>query len=188
MGIPLRVAAISLSLSLSLSRERERERAVGIAFYDRPQKPHSPLILDSLAEHGEENFVINAIEEFSDVAFQDEAIAQSVPTHFPYHRLQTFNATMRSVPNTARERCRNERLLENRVQDGEDGVVQDAVADEGLVNVPLFRIVDVKAFVRPVPIRFVPKLPVQLKNVCLKIALEPHHVRLVPLPVLENGP
>jgi hypothetical protein len=94
------VAAGRLSLSLSLSLSNWRRR---ITLNDFFQKPDCIPIFNPFFHNAEQNGVIHAIKKLSDVAFQNEAIARSVPTHFPCHAFKSRDAPMGSIVDAAGE-------------------------------------------------------------------------------------
>jgi len=67
-------------------------------------------------------------------------------------------------------------------------MVQYAVADSCLVNMPLFRIANIKTGIQAMPVCFILELPVQLKDILLKMPLELHYIRLLPLVAFKSLP
>jgi hypothetical protein len=132
--------------------------------------------------------VIHAVEEFSDIAFQNEAVGGAIPAHAAGFLLQNINAFMRAKPDPAGKRCRNKRLLKDRVQHRKYGVMQNAVAHFGFVDMPLLGIGNVKAVVTPVAVDFAFQIPMELKNVLLDMSLEFNDIRFVFLIRLECFP
>ena len=171
------------TLSLSLSRF-----GTGVAFNYRPQKPQRIFIFNSSFNNGKENFVIDIIKKLLNIAFQYEAITCVVFRDSSHYSLQNRDAFVRAESDATRERCRDKRRLENRIEHRRYSMMEDSVSDCRLVDVPLLGITDVKTFVRAVFVCFVFQIPMQLKNILFQIPLEALNVRLVPFISLKGIP
>jgi hypothetical protein len=100
-GQPLaRPRAVSLSLSLSLSDWRGF-----IAFDNTTQEPHRIFVFYPFPKKVEENDVIHAVEEFSDIAFQNETVGRTIPAYATGFLLQNINAFMRAKSDPAGKGC-----------------------------------------------------------------------------------
>ena len=183
MGIPLCGSGFTLSLSLSLSNWCCR-----ITLDDFLQKPDRIFVFNPLLHNTEEYGVIYAVEEFSDIAFEHETIRGAVPSDTAGFTFQEIDAFVRTKPDAAGKRCRNERFLKNRIQNGKYCMMQNAIADFGFMDMALLRVMDIKAIVRPVAIRSVFQIAMKLKNALLEMPLKLHHVGLVPFVFLESFP
>lgn len=178
MGIPLLAPAFTLSLSLSLSRI---DAASGLITPDnRLQESYRVSIFDSPRKNSKENLVIYAIEKLFDITLEDKAISRVVLRDRPRHTLQNSYAFMRAESDATRKRSWHERFFKNWVDDGENCVMQYAVADSRFVDVPLFRIGYVKTGIWTMLIDFVFQISMQLKDVLLKIPFEALNVRFIP--------
>ena len=88
---------------------------------------------------------------------------------------------MSAVTHSAGERSWDKGLFKNRVDDGEDRMVEDAVAHQGLVDMPLLRILDIEAFVRTMLVGSVFQFTVKPENILFKMPFKAKDVGLVPL-------
>ncbi len=189
MGIPL--ARPSLSLSLSLSRERERERESCrslIAFNNTAQEPHRIFVFYPLFKDFEESGVIYAVEEFSDIAFQNEAFSGAIPAYAAGFALQNIHPFMRAKPDPARERRRDERFFKDRIQHRKYRVMQNAVADFRFMDMSLLWIGNVEAVITAMAVGLALQIPMELEKVLFDMPLEFNDIPFVFLIRLERFP
>ncbi len=132
--------------------------------------------------------MIHAVEELPNVTLEDEARARAVPPESPRTFFKPRNPLVGAVAHAAGKGGRDERFLEDRVQDRNHGVVQHPVPHRRFVDVPLLRVADVEALVRAVLVGLVFQLAVEAEDVLLKMPLEPHDIGLIPFSPLEGIP
>jgi hypothetical protein len=159
-----------------------------VASDDLAKKISNVRICDAFIENVQKNLVIDAVEKLSHIALQGKAwplIAATLGTKHRGHRLDAF---VRPFADTTRERCRNKRRLEDRIQDPEYSVVQDSVADDCLMYPAQFGIAYPKSEVSPVPIGVVAQLAVQLENLLFHLLLELRDIVFVALVAFEYIP
>ena len=89
---------------------------------------------------------------------------------------------------TAGKGRRDKRFFKNRIQYGEHGMVQNPVTDGSFMDMPLFRIADIKAAVRPVPVGPVPQIPIKLKDIGFQMPLKQAHISFISLTLFELLP
>jgi hypothetical protein len=77
------------------------------------------------------------------------------------------------------KRCRDKCRIEYWAKDSENRMMENSVSHSGFVNMSPFRVVNEKAFICSMPIRFVFDIPQKVKKILLKILLELHHVFLM---------
>jgi hypothetical protein len=135
-----------------------------------------------------EDFVVYVIKKFLNVAFQDETGSRAILRDSPGHILQDTNPFMCAETYSAGKRRRDKSFLKDRVYDGEDGVMQNAVADFGLVDMPLLRIADIEAGVGAVLVLLCEKIAMQSENIFFKPQLEGLDVMPAPLVAFKNIP
>src|SRR3989338_9834743 len=82
----------------------------------------------------------------------------------------------------------DETMLEDRIEDDENSMVQHAVAYRRFVNVPEFGVGNVKAGVCAVFVRSVSQVAMQLKNMLLEILFKLNHITLLSFLLLEAIP
>lgn len=152
------------------------------------QEPHNVLVLDPLAKHTKQNSMIHAVEKLLNVAFQNKARARAVPRDFSRGPLKRVDSFMGAVADSAGKRSRNERLLEDRVDDEEDRMMQYPVAHERFMNMPLLRIFNVEALVGAVSVVLGDQLAMKREEVGLKFPFEFLDVGLVSLVGFECVP
>ncbi len=112
----------------------------------------------------------------------------AVLTHLSHCFLQRLNSLMRAVTDAAGKRSRNERRLENQIDDREHGVMENSVLNCCFVNMPLFGVRDIEPGVRAVPISFIFQLAVKLENIFLKLPFKSNYVGLVSFVTLKRVP
>ena len=160
----------------------------GEAFHDLPHQPHKILVVYPSSENTQQNVVINRIEELSYVALQDKAGTRIVTAHRPQYIFQRLDTLMRSLANTTRKRCRNERRLEDRIQNAKNRVMQNAITDRRFVNLPQFRVGYAKPHIFIMSIRFASQGALQGKNALLQRHFKPEHVLFISLVLFESVP
>gem|GEM_PF-5086644 len=184
MGMPFRRGAPStLSLSLSLSQNAAR-----IAFYDFLKEPPCLCIFQSLGHYFKQYVMVDTVEEFPYVAFEDKTRTSVIGTHFSDRVSQIQHSSMGAFADPAGKRGGDECRLEYGVQYLEYRMVENAISDARFVNMPQFRIAYPKWLVRPVSVGMMPEFPIQSKDFLFKLPLEPCHVWLVPFVALERIP
>ena len=95
---------------------------------------------------------------------------------------------MCSFINTAGKRIGDKCLFEDWIEHAENGMVKYAISDNGFVNMPLFRIVQVKRGVRSVFIPTIFQIFMKLEDVFFKLPFESLHIPLFLLIALEFIP
>jgi hypothetical protein len=95
---------------------------------------------------------------------------------------------MRAFADAARKRIVYERRLKYFIKHRKSRVMENTVSNDSLVDPPHLRVVNPESLVWPVSIRFAFQIPVQIKNILLKIFLELQNVSLVSLIRLKNLP
>ena len=84
--------------------------------------------------------MVDGIEEFPHIAFQNVALSRIVSTFFPKHVAKGVYAFMCSFAHAARERIGDERRLEHRIDGHHNRMMQDAVSHIRLVDMPTLRV------------------------------------------------
>jgi hypothetical protein len=113
---------------------------------------HRGLVFYSFSKNSDKNSVIYRIEEFSDIAFQYKTWRSVILAYLPRHAFKSRDAPMRAKSDAAGKRTRDECRLENGIDNGKYGVMQNAITHQGFMDMSLLRIMNVKAIIRPVPI------------------------------------
>ena len=170
MGIPMRRSGSSLSLSLSRNR---------IALDNFLKKPHCIIVLDAPLKNREEYLVVNGIKKFFNIAFQNKAWMRAIFADFPRHGVKSRDASVRAVTNATRKGRSDKCRLENRIDNGEYGVMQDAIPHERFVDMPLLGILNIKSGICSVAIDSMSQVIVQLKKIFLQISLKCKHIKLI---------
>jgi hypothetical protein len=132
--------------------------------------------------------VIHAVKEFPDIALQNKTWRGAVSRNRAGFSFENIHAFVRAESDTAGKGSWNKCFLENRIQNRKYCVMQDAVADFGFVDVPLLRIMDVKAVITAVAVGLILQIPMELEKVLLDMPLEFGNIRLVFLVRLERFP
>ena len=97
--------------------------------------------------------MINVRKELFDVAFQNPAGSRVVLARLAGEQPKAVQRSVRALPNPARKRIGDKRLLEKGVQYAGGGVMQKAVAHRCFVNIPRLGIGDVERMIAAVTIR-----------------------------------
>ena len=171
--------------SISLSRI---PRANFVALDNFSKEIYGVSILNSLCKNREKDGVIDGIEEFTHIAFKGVAWAGIVSGNFAKHIFNSQHSVVRSLTNTARKRSCYKCWLKDRIKNLKDSVVQDAIADNRLVYMPKFWVMNPEIFVWTMFVRSTFQIPVETKNVLLKIKLKGGNIGLVPLATSEFVP
>lgn len=98
--------------------------------------------------------MVNAREEFADVAFQDETLFGVIFRDFPGKNFKSLDCSVRPLPNAAGVGVVDEFLVEVGIQGFVEEVMEDAVSDRGFVDVTGFRVGDVEGGVTSVGVSF----------------------------------
>ena len=125
--------------------------------------------------------MVNAVEKFLHVAFQNEAIACPILPDSTGHALKSIYPFMGAKSNTARKRCRNKGFFKDRIDYRKNGVVENPISDIRFMDMALFGIADIKAVVTTMAINSTFQATMKLKNILFKISLKLHDVSLIPL-------
>ena len=120
--------------------------------------------------------MINAVKKLLDVAFQNEAGLSAIAAHSPRHLSERSHALMVAEADPTGKRGRNESFFKNRIQYGENRMVQYAVPNGCLMNVPLLRVADIKTFIRAMPVFLAFQIPMKLKNILFEISFKFHDI------------
>ena len=128
------------------------------------------------------------VKKLLDVSLEHKTGPRPVSCDLASRSFQSGNAFVGAKADTARKRGRDKSFLENGIYYGKYGMMQNAVANFCLVNVPLFRIANIKTGIRSVLVCFISKIAVELKDVFLDVPLETDHVPLVSFIALKGIP
>jgi len=140
------------------------------------KQPHGVAVFDSLTQDRQEYSMINAIKELLYITFQHIAGSGVILRYFPHHLIKCHNSPMRSVPNATGKRVWNERRLKDRVQNFKDCMMKNAISHSCFMNMPYLRITNVKSFIGSMPIRLTFQIPMELKEISLKIKFKSLHI------------
>src|SRR3989338_355226 len=132
--------------------------------------------------------MIHAVEKLLNIAFQYKARPRSVRADFSHHSFERFYSFVIAESYPAGKRGGNKSFFKNRVDDGKDGVVKDAVAHRRFVDVPLFRVPNIKAFVSAMLVGFIFQLTMKLKYILLETPLESPNIFFLPFIALKRVP
>ena len=182
MGTPFAGTPL-LSLSLSLSCGY-----AGIASHNRSQKPHRTIVPDAPPKDGKQNRVVYAVKKLSDVAFQNEARTHAVLADLSCHALKNRNALMRAISDAAGKRCWDKYRFKDWIYGRKNSVMNDAVANAGLVDMPLFRIADVEAGIWAVCVGLIFQFAMKSENMFFQVPLKSHDIRPVSFIALKRIP
>ncbi|MEN9621909.1 MAG: hypothetical protein RLZZ67_343 [Candidatus Parcubacteria bacterium] len=152
------------------------------------QKRNRLLIFNFLNKDIFQYLMVDGVKKFSDVAFQGVAWTCVISTRRAKHVDNFLHAFVGTFVDTARERIVDKCRLKYFIQHGKGGVVKHSVTNDRFVYPPEFRIMDPKAFIWPMPIRFILQVAVQVKNILLDMELKLSDIRLVPFIGLEYLP
>ena len=132
--------------------------------------------------------MIDAVEKFLNVAFEDKTGTGIVGTDFSNSVPKIQHSLVSAFADSAGERGGNEGWLKYGIQYFKHRVMEDSVTDGCLVDMTSFRIAYPKRIISAVPVGTIFKFPIELENVFFKLPLEPCHIRPVSLVRLEHIP
>lgn len=156
--------------------------------HDLVEQPHRVGVLYLSAKQVEQDGVIHAVEELPHIALERIATARVIAALSAEHLRDFLHPFVSSLAHPAREGSRDERVLKNRVEYVENGVVEDPIAYCGLVDSTQFWIVNPKSAIRSVSVRFLLKFSMELEYMLFKVVFKHRHIRPVPLVTLEYIP
>jgi len=171
----------------SFPREEVR-LATNESFNDFFKKPQCVGICNLYLKHCSQNSVVNSVKKLFDIAFKCVAMSRVVGAFLTEHFRNAVYTLMCSFSYSAREGCWNESRLENPIQDFKNSVMKNTIANGRFVNITKLRIADTEANIVAMSIRFVPKLPMQLKDVLFEVFLKFKHVNFLAFTSLELVP
>lgn len=170
-------------------REKLRgEVADGKTFFGLPrmetpenfsQEREKLRVTDPLSEQPEENLVIDHGEKLMDVALEREAGTGVVLAHAAKHAFQCRNAAVCALADAARIGMRVKRWLKERTENAKQRVVENAVANFGLVDTALFWVPNREGNVWTMAVGVCEKLAVQEKQVLFLETLKTLHIGTV---------
>lgn len=143
-----------------------------VAAHDFIQQPHRHFVVDRSAQDRQQDAMINACEESVYIALEHVAHPRSVLPSLSQHSLERIHGFVRPLPPPARERVRDESAVKDRLQDANDRMMNEAVADTRLVNPPLLGIGNRECRVRTMAVLPRRKFSVKRENVLLQSPLE----------------
>ncbi len=132
--------------------------------------------------------MIDRVKKLFDITFKSPTDSHIVVALCSQHVRDLLNAFMRALADAARERVGDKAGLEHRVKCLKYRVMQDAVAHRCFVDVPQFRVGDIKSGVGAVLVGFISQITMQLKNMLFQILLKVHHIVFAALVLLELVP
>ncbi len=132
--------------------------------------------------------MIHVIEKFLNIAFQHKARTCAVFRDFLHRLFQRANSLVRAESDATRERCRDERRLENWIEHRRYSMMENSVSDCRFVDMPLLGIVDIKTRIPTVLIGFIFQFAVEFEYVFFKIPFELNHVNLFSFVALKGVP
>jgi len=139
---------------------------------DVPQERGRLRFRNGFLQNAQQDPVVDAREELADVALQDPTRSGMITTGLPRHRPVTVERAMRPLADSTGEGVGHEAMVEERVQDTVDGMMDQTVADRRLVDDPRLGVADGKPFVRAVPVCPERQLLAQRREVVRQVSLE----------------
>ena len=127
-----------------------------MAFDNFLNKPESFFVSHFLSQNHHQGIVVDTLEKAPNIALEYEAFSRIVSAYLAYHLLHRRNTFVRAFPFSARKGMTDESWLEKRIDSTEYSVMHDPVSDARLVNMPLFRVLDIEGCVAIVPVCPVP--------------------------------
>lgn len=110
-------------------------------------KPKSSFISHFLSQNHHQGIVVDTLEKAPDIALEHEAFSRIVSAYLAYHLLHRRNAFVCAFPYSAGKGMTDESRLEKRIDDAKYGVMHNSVSDTRLVDVSLFRVLDIEGCV-----------------------------------------
>ncbi|MEI6528645.1 MAG: hypothetical protein WCO10_03180 [bacterium] len=179
IGIPVWAGASSLSLGLRFFR-------VTVDKFGNEGK--SSLLPYLSSQNFQKNVVINGIKEFFHITFKRIAWHGVILTDPPEYFLYGFYSLMRTFVDSARKRTAYKTIFKQGIESVENSMVEDSISDCGFVDMPDFRVGDIKSFVRTVMIGSILEIMVKLDYVLFKFKLKFGHIRLARLAFFKFAP
>jgi len=132
--------------------------------------------------------VVNGFKEPFDVALKSEARFKIITAYLSYCFIQNIYPLVGPFVNATREGIRDKRRLEYRIENGKNSMMKYAVPDSGLMNMPLFRVVNIKGHIVSVFISAAFQVPMELKNIFLELPFKQLNIPFLLLITFELVP
>ena len=125
--------------------------------------------------------MINSIKKLLNIAFERKTRPREISAFGADRSLYCDNPFVNAFVCAAGKRSGNESFIKNRIQDSENSMVQNPIADRCLMNMSHFWITDIKASISLMSVLLCRQIAMQLKNVLLELELKRLHILFVTL-------
>ena len=109
--------------------------------------------------------MINGIKEFFNITLQGITSSGVILGFLAQHLLYRRHSFMSTFPQPTRKRMGDKGGIKNPIQDLENSMMQNSIANTGLMNMALFGIRDIEISISAMLVRFVFQLAVKLKDI-----------------------
>ena len=130
-------------------------------FNDNSDQVQNVPILDFAADNLQKDLVVDGRKELPDVAFEREAFSFGLK-NFARVYAKLLYTLMGSFLFSARIRIGYKGRFKNRVKETKNCVMDDPIADDGFVDMPQFRIADIKIDILAVSVSFMDQIAMKL--------------------------
>ncbi len=125
--------------------------------------------------------MINSIKKFLNIAFKRKTWPRKIFALGANHSFYRQNAPMDAFVDTTGKRGRDKSFIKDRIQNSKNSVMQNAVANRCFMNVPHFRVANIKSRISLMLILFCRQVAMQLENVLFKLKFKRLHILFVTL-------
>lgn len=132
--------------------------------------------------------MVNGIEKFSHIQFQNPQCARVIMGQSKSQILQSSYRRMNAFSNSRRSRIKNKHFIPGRLNNPVDGVMKEAISDRSLMNMAALRIVNKKGEVAAMLVGSIFEIFVQCKNMIFKIDLKFSHIVFIAFLFFELRP
>lgn len=182
------VKLVHINVRKKLAGQVADRQTPGKAANNDVEKPNRFFVFYPFFQDVNQNIVIYRLKEFLNIALKRKARPGIIPARSAQNSSQACHAPMRPLAQTAGVRIINKAPFKYGIQDGENGVVHEAVPNQSLMDMPLFRVVNVETMIRPVPVSAASEFTPELKNVFLQIVFKNRHILFAPFSFPEFCP
>jgi len=152
------------------------------------EQPHSILVDNFFLKSIQQNLMVNRIEKFLHIAFQNKTWSREVSALCPNHLLHSQYAFVNSLINATGKRSGNKTFIKKGVQNLKQCMVQNPIADSRFMNMSNLWITNKKTSIWQMGIFFSKQIAVKFKDVLLKMKFKSLDVFFVTLVFFEFIP
>jgi len=152
------------------------------------EKCHKSFVGCSFSKNFQKNIMVDGVEKFPHIQLQNPQRPSVISGEPKTEVLKSFNRSMDAFVFSRRPRIKNKDFIPFRLNYPVDGMMEQPVANQCLMNMAAFRIANVKRDIATMLVVSVFQILMQFKNVIFEIYLEFSHIFFVGFLFFEFRP